>query len=178
MRHSNGRLNLEDSWTNKAYQPAIGEPSFRPSSIAELQYEQNEQALSSPRSNNSSRPSFIPPNYTQGSDFYGSGAQSAASNQINQINAGSPSATVWQGDNPAHPAPSVFQFHPIYYDGTEESLRGRGRVPHMPVYREEKRHICPHCDKRFNRPSSLKIHVNTHTGDKRTWLHSDQLRCS
>jgi hypothetical protein len=32
-----------------------------------------------------------------------------------------------------------------------------------------RRHACPHCAKRFNRPSSLAIHVNTHTGDKR-WL--------
>ncbi|EGN92342.1 hypothetical protein SERLA73DRAFT_79694 [Serpula lacrymans var. lacrymans S7.3] len=29
-----------------------------------------------------------------------------------------------------------------------------------------KKHQCPHCSKRFNRPSSLKIHVNTHTGAK------------
>ncbi|KAL5488488.1 hypothetical protein ACEPAI_6606 [Sanghuangporus weigelae] len=29
-----------------------------------------------------------------------------------------------------------------------------------------KRHTCPHCKKRFNRPSSLKIHLNTHTGAK------------
>ncbi|KAF8644327.1 hypothetical protein AX16_008535 [Volvariella volvacea WC 439] len=27
-----------------------------------------------------------------------------------------------------------------------------------------KKHICPTCSKKFNRPSSLKIHVNTHTG--------------
>jgi hypothetical protein len=31
-----------------------------------------------------------------------------------------------------------------------------------------KRHVCPTCFKRFNRPSSLKIHVNTHTGATRT----------
>ncbi|KAI0820683.1 hypothetical protein BC628DRAFT_1329851, partial [Trametes gibbosa] len=30
----------------------------------------------------------------------------------------------------------------------------------------ERRHCCPHCNKRFNRPSSLAIHVNTHTGEK------------
>ncbi|KAI0060530.1 hypothetical protein BV25DRAFT_1786189, partial [Artomyces pyxidatus] len=29
-----------------------------------------------------------------------------------------------------------------------------------------KRHLCPYCPKRFNRPSSLGIHINTHTGDK------------
>ena len=37
-----------------------------------------------------------------------------------------------------------------------------------------RRHACPHCAKRFNRPSSLAIHVNTHTGDKR-WLVLPQL---
>jgi hypothetical protein len=33
--------------------------------------------------------------------------------------------------------------------------------------KDGKRHTCPHCQKRFNRPSSLKIHLNTHTGAKR-----------
>ncbi|KAH8115571.1 hypothetical protein DFH11DRAFT_1725807 [Phellopilus nigrolimitatus] len=33
--------------------------------------------------------------------------------------------------------------------------------------REKRRHPCPQCGKRFNRPSSLKIHLNTHTGAKR-----------
>ncbi|KAH7888261.1 hypothetical protein F5I97DRAFT_977242 [Phlebopus sp. FC_14] len=37
------------------------------------------------------------------------------------------------------------------------SLQGEGRG---------KKHQCPHCGKRFNRPSSMKIHVNTHTGAK------------
>ncbi|KAJ7124286.1 hypothetical protein C8R44DRAFT_580399, partial [Mycena epipterygia] len=27
-----------------------------------------------------------------------------------------------------------------------------------------KKHICPTCHKRFSRPSSLRIHANTHTG--------------
>jgi hypothetical protein len=30
-----------------------------------------------------------------------------------------------------------------------------------------KKHQCPQCPKRFNRPSSLRIHVNTHTGARR-----------
>jgi hypothetical protein len=30
-------------------------------------------------------------------------------------------------------------------------------------------HECPHCCKRFNRPSSLQIHANTHTGARRTF---------
>jgi uncharacterized Zn-finger protein len=33
-----------------------------------------------------------------------------------------------------------------------------------------KRHVCPTCFKRFNRPSSLKIHVNTHTGATRKYF--------
>ncbi|KAJ7117162.1 hypothetical protein C8R44DRAFT_792048 [Mycena epipterygia] len=32
---------------------------------------------------------------------------------------------------------------------------------------EGKKHVCPTCTKRFNRPSSLRIHVNTHTGATR-----------
>ncbi|KAJ6486723.1 hypothetical protein C8R45DRAFT_869313, partial [Mycena sanguinolenta] len=31
-----------------------------------------------------------------------------------------------------------------------------------------KKHVCPTCSKRFNRPSSLRIHVNMHTGSVQT----------
>ncbi|KAH8105465.1 hypothetical protein BXZ70DRAFT_920981 [Cristinia sonorae] len=48
---------------------------------------------------------------------------------------------------------------------------GSSSAPHMvsfhpPEPLDDRRHCCPHCDKRFNRPSSLNIHVNTHTGAK------------
>ena len=38
-----------------------------------------------------------------------------------------------------------------------------------------KKHICPTCLKRFNRPSSLRIHVNTHTGATRKFFFSFHL---
>ncbi|KAF9067742.1 hypothetical protein BDP27DRAFT_1225398 [Rhodocollybia butyracea] len=34
-----------------------------------------------------------------------------------------------------------------------------------PLQKQTKRHVCALCCKRFNRPSSLRIHSNTHTGD-------------
>ncbi|KAF7314166.1 hypothetical protein HMN09_00575900 [Mycena chlorophos] len=34
----------------------------------------------------------------------------------------------------------------------------------MPSAASTRKHVCPVCQKRFNRPSSLRIHVNTHTG--------------
>lgn len=32
---------------------------------------------------------------------------------------------------------------------------------------DEKKHVCTACYKKFNRPSSLRIHMNTHTGSSR-----------
>ena len=32
---------------------------------------------------------------------------------------------------------------------------------------DDRRHVCDTCGKAFNRPSSLAIHINTHTGAKR-----------
>lgn len=32
-----------------------------------------------------------------------------------------------------------------------------------------RKHVCPTCFKRFNRPSSLRIHLNTHTGATRKY---------
>lgn len=43
-------------------------------------------------------------------------------------------------------------------DGDGEGGEGGG---------EKRRHECVKCGKKFNRPSSLKIHLNTHTGAKR-----------
>ncbi|KAK7443769.1 hypothetical protein VKT23_015553 [Stygiomarasmius scandens] len=43
-----------------------------------------------------------------------------------------------------------------------------GRTPHdsedLSDDGDDKRHTCTRCNKRFNRPSSLRIHMNTHTG--------------
>ncbi|KAF7318556.1 hypothetical protein HMN09_00365900 [Mycena chlorophos] len=37
----------------------------------------------------------------------------------------------------------------------------------VPAGWKGRKHVCPTCQKRFNRPSSLRIHVNTHTGATR-----------
>ncbi|KAJ7603870.1 hypothetical protein DFH06DRAFT_1021825 [Mycena polygramma] len=42
-------------------------------------------------------------------------------------------------------------------DGEGDAGEGEGEW-------DGKKHVCPNCAKRFNRPSSLRIHVNTHTG--------------
>jgi hypothetical protein len=68
--------------------------------------------------------------------------------------------------------------HPARYDGNTyinspstsahgepTSRASQTHVLAVPPY-DEKKHCCPHCNKRFNRPSSLNIHVNTHTGAK------------
>jgi hypothetical protein len=44
---------------------------------------------------------------------------------------------------------------------------------HLPSSRGKK-YECLHCSKRFNRPSSMRIHVNTHTGARRELSFSPQ----
>lgn len=49
------------------------------------------------------------------------------------------------------------------YSSGEASDQGDGKAA-ADCGDNTKRHVCPTCSKRFNRPSSLRIHVNTHTG--------------
>lgn len=70
----------------------------------------------------------------------------------------SPSSTISENESPGSDASSQGDLSPDESSPpiTADKQSDSGR-----------RHACPHCAKRFNRPSSLAIHVNTHTGDKR-----------
>lgn len=69
--------------------------------------------------------------------------------------------------NPAHPSPRSSR------ESSASSSPTQLRMPLSPGDRassrdDDRRHVCDVCGKAFNRPSSLAIHKNTHTGDKRT----------
>ncbi|KAH8115573.1 hypothetical protein DFH11DRAFT_1725808 [Phellopilus nigrolimitatus] len=51
-------------------------------------------------------------------------------------------------------------------DGMDDGEDGDGDEAEDDFGTEKRRHSCSQCGKRFNRPSSLKIHLNTHTGAK------------
>lgn len=76
-------------------------------------------------------------------------------------------------NHPAYPpnslANSYLSTMPTASGSAQSIIMPKGStVPVQGPGADEKRHRCPHCNKRFNRPSSLNIHVNTHTGAKRT----------
>jgi len=69
----------------------------------------------------------------------------------------SPSSTISETESPRSETSS------------QGDLSADDSLPPAPADKQSdsgRRHACPHCAKRFNRPSSLAIHVNTHTGDK------------
>jgi hypothetical protein len=55
-----------------------------------------------------------------------------------------------------------------HYDQESEGESAAVPAPPQKRRREEKKHQCPYCKKLFHRPVSLGVHINTHTGDKRT----------
>ncbi|KAI3595098.1 c2h2 conidiation transcription factor [Moniliophthora roreri] len=59
-----------------------------------------------------------------------------------------------------HPAQS-----PVYSTSTRHSESSTSPPPSSSNESSDKKHVCPTCSKRFSRPSSLRIHVNTHTGE-------------
>ncbi|KAJ8082780.1 hypothetical protein PM082_008636 [Marasmius tenuissimus] len=59
--------------------------------------------------------------------------------------------TIRHNYSPSSPSPSDVQ-----YQSSPEDLSDDAG--------DDKKHICTTCHKRFNRPSSLRIHMNTHTG--------------
>ncbi|KAJ7500051.1 hypothetical protein FB451DRAFT_1016828 [Mycena latifolia] len=59
---------------------------------------------------------------------------------------------------------------PPSFHSASDADRDGARNDGEEVLNGDKKHICPTCAKRFNRPSSLRTHVNTHTGVTRV-LH-------
>ncbi|CAA7268720.1 unnamed protein product [Cyclocybe aegerita] len=70
---------------------------------------------------------------------------------------------------------------PHHHLGPGQGHPGMSVMPMPPPMNEGdgvpsgKKHVCPTCFKRFNRPSSLRIHVNTHTGATRQFYYSSSL---
>ncbi|CAG8477579.1 14178_t:CDS:2 [Dentiscutata erythropus] len=55
---------------------------------------------------------------------------------------------------------------PLFNNMTSPKYLFHGGFNVKPSTKEENRYQCPYCTKRFSRPSSLKIHINSHTGEK------------
>ncbi|KAF5372091.1 hypothetical protein D9758_004954 [Tetrapyrgos nigripes] len=115
-------------------------------SSSSLQHITSSSSLSKPRTavdkvSNGSAPAFrvnpssLPgPNYHESVSFYSSPETRTSSDAI---------------------APKIDSFPSQRSDDLSDNGDGDG---------EERKHICSTCHKRFNRPSSLRIHMNTHTG--------------
>ena len=130
------------------YRPVAAQPAYPASTTESI------NTSTSPRSSHqphrASISSFQPPQETPRLHPVGSAAV--------QPRPSSPSSTISENESPGSEASSQGDLSP------DESL------PSITADKQSdsgRRHACPHCAKRFNRPSSLAIHVNTHTGDKR-----------
>ena len=55
-----------------------------------------------------------------------------------------------------------------HYDQDSEGESPAVPAPPRKRRREAKKHQCPYCKELFHRPVGLGVHINTHTGDKRT----------
>ncbi|KAI0092687.1 hypothetical protein BDY19DRAFT_499212 [Irpex rosettiformis] len=134
---------------NVAYQPRPAYSVYSPGSASISQEESSEM-------HPGSRPSFrihLPQDNAALYSMHGPSSGGMESAPGYQDSARYPSSPfIVTPSTPCHVLPSA-------------SRPSQSHVLDVPPY-EEKKHCCPHCNKRFNRPSSLNIHVNTHTGAK------------
>lgn len=63
------------------------------------------------------------------------------------------------------PSAACSSYHPRFFPKSQhQSTPTSSEEGEDVVGDRDRKHVCTVCNKRFNRPSSLRIHVNTHTG--------------
>ncbi|OCF38759.1 hypothetical protein I317_07465 [Kwoniella heveanensis CBS 569] len=163
-------------WPKKAYTPQLYEPPYQPSNLA--------PNYGSGHSHSHSTPAFTPyasfeTPYQSHSTLPNQHAHSYSYSYSHPEPAPAPLQASSLPDGYKMPQPHYWSHsHP-------PSLRWKSQSPYQqPAYNsfgsdrraedekrrerliKARRHVCPVCDKRFNRPSSLNTHMAVHTGAK------------
>ncbi|CAG8550923.1 16896_t:CDS:2 [Acaulospora morrowiae] len=133
--------------------------------------------LPSPRANNSIRSLLSPPQSPEmitvqqpSFDIYG--ARQASENYVAPQSVQPPLES--QCACCVRPTPVYSSSHPPYSQPTGTMLPNASPIKHFSSHEQMSpngsssgnRYQCPYCSKRFSRPSSLRIHTYSHTGEK------------
>ncbi|KAM0791508.1 hypothetical protein ACM66B_005960 [Microbotryomycetes sp. NB124-2] len=139
---------------------SIGSPDSLQSLAAVAAAERNEMAAggSSPQLSSSVRASaHLSPELAglriSSSDAWRAGSQSSSQQQLHRSSASAASGHTWSG-----PSSATAQSFAATPSTADESMTD--------LTMESGRYVCPHCPKRFARPSSLRTHIHSHTGEK------------